>query len=118
MADVIITQGVQPTVLTAVTLFTSPTNVDIGTKILAFTASNQSTTETARYTVHIVPLGGSADGTNKVITSNKLNASGTGCGDVESPAELINALIPKGGTLQVLVDIITTISFIASGRSD
>jgi len=118
MAKVLISDGVQPGVLTAVTLYSSPTNLDVGTTIQQFTASNQSTTATARYTVHIVPLGGSADATNKVITSNKLNPSGTGCGDIESPAELINALIPKGGTLQVLVDTITTISFIASGRTD
>ncbi len=116
MANVVIANGVQPGVLTAVTLFTSPSNLGVGTRIDQFTATNQAAT-TEKYTVHIVPSGGSADSTNKIITGNSLNPAGTGCGDVESPAELINQIIPKGGTLQVLVTTITTISFRASGRN-
>lgn len=117
MASVVIADGVQPGVLTAVTLFTSSSNLGVGTRIEAFTATNQSASDSETYTVHIVPSGGSADATNKIIASNVLNPKGTSCGDVESPAEIINQIIPKGGTLQVLVSTITTISFRVSGRN-
>tara|TARA_R110000796_G_scaffold103175_2_gene212328 strand:- start:4821 stop:5303 length:483 start_codon:yes stop_codon:yes gene_type:complete len=104
--------GVQPTVDTVVSLFTSPSNGG-GTRIDRFTATNQTTTSET-YTVYIVPNGGSPDNTNRLLVSKPLNAAGTGCGDTDNPPEVMQT-IPAGGTLQVMVSTATTISFRASG---
>lgn len=106
--NAVLADGVQPTVTSAQTLYTSPASGG-GTRIIAFTATNPAgTTET--YSVHIVPSGGSADDTKLLIDAKSL---ATNVSDV--PAEVQNHLIPPGGTLVVTVSTGTTINFRATG---
>lgn len=107
--NVVLANGVQPGSTSAETLYTAPTTLTSGTRIIAFTAANP-TASPETYSVYIVPSGGSADDTNKILVDNSLAA-----GDSASPPELQNQLIPKGGTLQVEVSTGTTINFRASG---
>jgi len=105
----VLADGVRPAVLTAVTLYTSPAN-GAGTRVIAFTAANDSGS-IENYTCHVVPSGGSADSTNKIIPLATVAAtSGT-----DVPAEIQNHLIPAGGTLQVLVSTVDTICFRVTG---
>jgi hypothetical protein len=99
--------GIQPGVTTVVVGYTSPAS-GAGTRLTAFTATNNSAT-TAKYSVFIVPNGGAADTTNKIINLNSLAAEAE-----ESPI-IQNHFIPAGGTLEVQVDTATTIAFRATG---
>jgi hypothetical protein len=100
--------GIQPTVTTVVDLYTAPLG-GAGTTIIAFTATN-STVTTATYNTFVVPTGGTADDTNKLIDVKSLAQSVT-----DVPAEVQNQLIPPGGTLAVQVSVGTTIAFRATG---
>lgn len=104
----VLANGVQPTVTTAQTLYTAPA-AGGGTRVIAFTATNTNGT-TDTYDLHIVPNGGSADLTNKLIDAKSLTAPAS-----DVPAEVQNHMIPAGGTLQVKVSTGTTIAFRATG---
>ena len=96
--------GVQPTVATAVDSYTSPSN-GAGTRIIAFTASLVTGTETYR-----VFVGASAATASEVIPEVSISGPGS-----DSPLELMNHLIPAGQKLFVQVSTGTTISFRATG---
>jgi hypothetical protein len=104
----ILSDGVQPTVATLVTLYTAPA-AGGGTRIIAFTATNTNGT-TDTYDLHIVPKDGAADLTNKIISAKSLVLN-----DEDIPAAVQNHLIPAGGTLEVKVSTATTIAFRATG---
>lgn len=104
----ILADGIQPTATTIQTLYTAPASGG-GTRIIAFTATNTNGT-TDTYDLHIVPNGGSADLTNKIIDARSLAKPAS-----DVPAEVQNHLIPAGGTLQVKVSTATTIAFRATG---
>lgn len=106
--NVIIANGILPGTTGVTSLYTSPAN-SAGTRIIAFTAADiAATTET--YSAWIVPSGGSADSTNKIIPSSSL-APYTN----ESPPEVQNQLIPPGGQLYVQVSTASTINFRITG---
>lgn len=104
----ILADGVQPTVTTVEILYTSPL-AGGGTRVIAFTAANTNGT-TDTYDLHIVPNGGSADLTNKLVDSRPLTSKFS-----DVPAEIQNHLIPPGGTLEVKVSTGTTIAFRSTG---
>lgn len=106
--NVVIANGVQPSTTSATSLYTAPASSG-GTRIIAFTACN-STAATHSYSAWIVPSGGSADDTNKIISDASMVADAS-----DSPAEIINHLIPPSGQLYVAVDTGTTINFRATG---
>ncbi len=107
--QVILADGVQPTVTTVQTLYTASASLVSGTRIIAFTATN-STATLATFDIHIVPSGGSADDTNRIVSARPISENNT-----DVPAEVLNHLIPKGGTLQVKVSTGTTIAFRGTG---
>ena len=104
----VLADGIQPTVTTVETLYTAPASGG-GTRVIAFTATNTNGT-TDTYDLHIVPSGGSADLTNKLIDAKSLASPAS-----DVPAQVQNHLIPAGGTLEVKVSTGTTIAFRASG---
>lgn len=86
--------GVQLTT-SAVVLYTSPSN-GAGTRITAFGVANTGgTTET--YSMHIVADGDSADSTNIMVPERPLQDK-----EPDTPAEMMNQLVPPGGTIQGL----------------
>ena len=99
--------GVQLTA-SAVVLYTSPVN-GLGTRVIAFTATNDAAV-TETYTFHIVPNGGSPDATNRLVKARPLTA-----GEPDTPAEIINQLVPAGGTIQALASTTLEIAVRASG---
>ena len=106
--NVVIANGILPSTTGVTLLYTSPAN-SAGTRIIAFTANNISGgTET--YSVWVVPSGGTADTTNKIISSKSLATIVN-----SAPPELQNHLIPAGGTLHVQVSTASTINFRATG---
>ena len=96
--------GVQPTVTTAVDSYTSPPNGG-GTRIVAFTASLVSGSETYR-----VFVGASATTAKEIIPAVGLSGP-----DNDSPLGLVNHFIPAGEKLFVQVSTGTTIAFRATG---
>ena len=104
----VLINGVQPTATTVQTLYTAPAS-SAGTRVIAFTATN-STVTTATYDLHVVPSGGSADDTNRVVSARSLIQNAT-----NTPPEVQNHLIPAGGTLEIKVSVATTIAFRATG---
>lgn len=105
----ILANGVRPSVLTAVELYKAPA-AGGGTRIIAFTASNDSVNPET-YDLYIVPDGGSPGSANKIIPAGAVAATnGTGV-----PAEVQNHLIPPGGTLEVIVSTVDTIAFRVTG---
>lgn len=107
--DTVLIDGVQPTVTTVQTLYTSPTT-GAGTRVVAFTATNNGG-GAATYDLHIVPNGGTADATNKLVNAKSLAAAAD-----DVPDEVQNQLIPRGGTLAVKVSVGTTIAFRSTGN--
>jgi len=105
----VLANGVQPTVTTIQTLYTAPA-AGGGTRVVAFTASN-ATGNPETYDLHIVPSGGSADATNKIVPAGAVSATN----GTDVPAEVQNQLIPANGTLEVKVSTGTTIAFRATG---
>jgi len=102
--NVTLIDGVQPAVTTAVDSFTSPDN-GAGTRIIAFTASLITGTETYR-----VFIGDAATAENEIIPATSLGGPAK-----DSPLELINHLIPAGEKMFVQVSTGSTISFRATG---
>jgi hypothetical protein len=96
--------GVQPTLTTAVDSYTSPTN-GAGTRIIAFTASIVTGTETYR-----VFVGSTATSATEIIPATSLTGP-----EKDSPSELMNHLIPAGQKLFVQVSTGSTISFRVTG---
>jgi hypothetical protein len=107
--DTVLIDGVQPTVTTIQTLYTSP-STGAGTRVVAFTATNNSG-GAATYDLHIVPNGGTADATNKLVNARSLATTAS-----DNPEEVIEQVIPRGGTLEVKVSVGTTIAFRATGN--
>jgi len=105
----ILADGVRPSSTALQTLYTAPSS-GAGTRVIAFTASNDSASPET-YDLHIVPNGGSADSTNKIVPAGAVAATN----GTDVPAEPQNHLIPAGGTLQVKVSTINTIAFRATG---
>ena len=99
--------GVQLTASAAV-LYTSPANGG-GTRVVAFSLVNDGgTTET--YTLHIVPDGGTADSTNILVSARGLIDN-----EADTPAEIVNQLVPAGGTIEALASTTLKIAVRASG---
>ena len=96
--------GIQPGVTTAVNAYTSPANGG-GTRIIAFTASIVTGTETYR-----VFVGTSASTATEIIPETSIAGPGK-----DTPLELISHLIPAGSSLFVQVSTATTIAFRATG---
>jgi hypothetical protein len=106
--NAVLADGVQPSVLTIVTLYTASTAA-AGTRVIAFTATN-STATPAKYSLHIVPSGGTADDSNRLVSNKGIAQDVT-----DVPAAIQNHLIPPGGVLAVSVSVINTIAFRATG---
>jgi hypothetical protein len=109
--NVVLINGVLPVSTSIQTLYTSPTENDggSGTRIVAFTATNTDGSAQT-YDLHIVPLDGTADNTNKIGDTISLTANQT-----KIPLGVINQLIPPGGTIQIAVSVGSTINFRATG---
>lgn len=103
--NLVIIPGVQLTTVIA-TYFDSTVNVNV--RIVAFTVSN-TTVGAVTYTVHIVPDGGVADATNMLIPAATLAA-----GESDVPLEMMNQLVGKGGSIQMLASANASISVYAS----
>lgn len=106
--NVVLADGVQPADTSITTLYTAAANIT-GTRIVAFTAYNPAGSSKT-YTVYIVPNGGTAGDENAIIKSRSLATLSS-----EALPEVINQLIPPGGTLKVDVSVGATIAFRASG---
>lgn len=96
--------GVQNSVNTAVDLYTSPASGG-GTRIVAFTASLDTGTETYR-----VFVGATAAAAKEIIQAVAIAGP-----DQDSPLELINHFIPAGDKIFVQVSTGSTIVVRASG---
>lgn len=99
--------GVQLTAA-AVVLYTSPANGG-GTRVIAFSLTNDGGT-TENYTLHIVPSGGTANSTNIIVSARSLIDN-----ESDTPAEVINQLVPASGTIQALASTTLKIAVRASG---
>ena len=107
VANKVIVNGIQPGI-TAEVLYTAPSNGS-GTKVVAFTAANGSATPST-YDLYIVPVGGTADDSNILVSVRSVAIDST-----DVPPEVLNQLIPAGGTLQGSVADASTIAFRATG---
>ncbi len=103
--NVVMVDGVQPAVTTAVALYTSP-SLGGGTRITAVTAVNPSAS-TETYTVYV---GGSATDASTVLAATPLSP-----GANASPPEVVNQMMNAGESLWVKVSNATTITFRMSG---
>lgn len=92
---------------TAGTLYTCPTQVR--TRILAATATNDTTTGTT-FTLHIVNSGGSADATNIKVNAQALTSS-----QAYTVSEIIGHVLTPGQTLQGLAADASQVSLLVSG---
>ena len=102
--NVAIIDADQPSVTTAVNQYTSPAN-GAGTRIVAFTASLVTGTETYR-----VFVGTSAATATEIVPAESITGPNR-----DTPLELINHLIPAGSSLFTQVSTGPTITFRASG---
>jgi len=103
----VLVDGVQLTASAAV-LYTSPEN-GAGTRVTAFSLiNNVGTTQT--YSLYIVPSGGAADASTQIVSSRSLTNN-----DTDIPLELINQLVPAGGTIMAVSSLASAISVRASG---
>ena len=84
--------GVQLT--TAIVTYFDDT-ASVNNRIVAFTVSNDLLVA-ASYDLHIVPSGGSANASNRIIKGEVLLG-----GESDTPGEPINQLIPIGGSIQM-----------------
>lgn len=64
----------------------------------------------ATMTLHLVPSGGTADDTNKIIKTKSINA-----GEVYTCPEVVGHVLTPGGTIQALASAGTSITLMASG---
>lgn len=99
--------GVRPSTANETLVYTSPAN-GAGTRITAFTAVNDTGT-TESYTVWITPSGTTAS-SNKIVPSNAVLGN-----DNDTHPDIINHLIPAGGTIVVQVSTLDTIAFRVTG---
>lgn len=90
------------------TLYTAPVN-GLGTRVVAFALTNDNAAPQT-FDLHIVPSGGSADATNRLIKAFGLDA-----GEDDSPIAIINQLVPAGGTIQALASAVSSIAVRGSG---
>lgn len=104
----VLCDGVRPSLTTVVTLYTAPSS-QFGVRILAFTAYDTSGSGDS-YNLHIVPSGGSADATNRILTGVTVGANAA-----EIATKILNQSIPTGGSLQVQVTTADRLAFRASG---
>jgi hypothetical protein len=102
--NVTLIDGVQNSGTAADDLYTSPPNGG-GTRIIAFTASLDTGTETYR-----VFVGATAVAAKEIIQATPIRGPGQ-----DSPLELINHLIPTGQKLFVQVSTGSTITVRATG---
>ena len=102
--NITIIDGAQPAGTSAVDSYTSPANGG-GTRIVAFTASLITGTETYR-----VFVGTTAIAAKEIIPATRISGPGK-----DSPLELVSHLIPAGSKIFVQVSTGTTISFRATG---
>jgi len=99
--------GVRPPTTAETLVYTSPAN-GAGTRITAFTASNDTgTTET--YTVFVTPSGTTAS-SNKIVPSNAVLGN-----DTDTHPDIINHLVPPGGTIVLQVSTGNTVAFRVTG---
>ena len=91
----------------AATYYTTPANTR--TKIEACVLTNTSGANRT-VTMHLVPSGGSASASNRILSAYTVNA-----GASYSVDEAINQVLETGGTLQALSDGATAVSLVASG---
>jgi len=96
--------GVQNSVATAEDLYTSPASGG-GTRILAFTASLSTGTETYR-----VFIGATAVAAKEIIQARSIQGPGE-----DSPLELMNHLVSPGDKIFVQVSTGSTITVRATG---
>ncbi len=88
--------------------YTSPANGG-GTRVVAMTLTNNGgTTET--YTLHVVKSGSSPDATNMLVSARSL-----GDNESDTPSEIINQLVPAGGTIEIVASTSGKINARASG---
>lgn len=99
--------GVQPATTAETRLYTSPSNGS-GTRITAVTATNDTGT-TESYTLWITPSGTTAS-SNKIVPSNAVLGN-----DNDTHPDLVNHLIPPGGTIDVQVSTGATVAFRVTG---
>lgn len=90
------------------TLYTAPAN-GAGTRVVAFTLTNDNAVPQT-YDLHVVPDGGSADATNRLVKGAILAAS-----EDEEPAAIQNHLVPPNGTIQALASAVSSIAVRGSG---
>jgi len=91
-----------------VALYTSPVN-GAGTRVTAFTATNDST-NAETYTLHIVPASESAAPSNMLVKGKTLTAN-----EDDEPVAILNQLVPPGGTIVVSASTTAKIAVRASG---
>lgn len=88
--------------------YTSPAKGG-GTRVVAMTLTNNGgTIET--YSLHIVPSGGTAGVTNMLVSERALADN-----ESDTPAEIINQLVPAGGTIEIVASTSGKINARASG---
>ena len=95
--------------LTAAVAYTSPA-VGLGTRITAFTVTNTDGASAMTYKVYIVPAAGTAGFANVLVNGATLTAI-----EDDTPAAVINQLVPAGGTIEILASSGSTVAFRASG---
>lgn len=99
--------GVRPSTVNETLLYTSPAN-GAGTRITALTATNDTGT-TENYTLWITPSGTTAS-SNKIVPSNAVLGN-----DNDTHPDVVNHIIPPGGTLVAQVSTADTIAFRVTG---
>lgn len=104
-----VTNRAQPPNTSAYTLYTAPSTLQYGTRIVGFTVANP-TASPDTYDVYIVPTGDSPTVANVLLYQVTIDAY-----DSQSPPEVQNQLIPKSGTLQVKSATGATCTFTFSG---
>lgn len=82
---------------------------NIKTRITAMTLTN-TTAGAITATVYLVPSGGTADGTNTILSAKSINA-----GESYRVIEAIGQDIMAGGSIQALASANTSIAMVASG---
>ena len=106
--NVVIADGVQPSVTTVTTLYSPASNTG-GARITAFTVYNATATPTT-YSVFIISNGGTAGAQFEIIYQATLAAGAT-----DAVPAIINQLIPAGGSIAIQVANANTAAVRASG---
>lgn len=106
--NLVLADGIQPGVTTPVTVYSPLANTN-GARITACTVYNP-TSSTPKFSIYIVPAGGTAVAQYEIIHQQSLTA-----GETVALPEVINQLIPPGGFLAIATDTIATTAIRASG---